>query len=183
MDKITLAHIGGEIVLIGGVAFYFHRKTVKMNEQITALQKENAELKEAIQDLNSSVQELGMLVMQMRNALGSRASAASVSATTPPIIMSMGLPPFQQQGNKVTEKAIKKPSIKLEPQSSTTTKATVRKVNTGGDDSGDETSLDEADLDKEIEQELSQLSKERKDNPTIAKVNCDDGVCKLVDDE
>lgn len=182
MDKITLAHIGGEIVLIGGVAFYFHRKTVKMNEQIVALQKENAELKEAIQELNNSLQELGMIVMQMRGA-----QRASVHQPTPqqqspiaPIIMSMMSPPMQQ--NKVTEKAIKKPALpkkqSQQQQQTETFRAMPPRKTDGGDDSGDET-LDEADLDKEIEKELVELSKER----TVPKMECDDDVCKLVDDE
>lgn len=173
MDKITLAHIGGELVIIGGVAFYFHRKTVKMTDRITALEQENAELKEAIQALNDSLQELGMIVMQMRGAKMQQA-AASQQSPMAPIIMSM-MPPIHQ--NKVTEKAIKKPILKKPSLPVKPARKTV------GDDSGDET-LDEADLDKELEPELSQLNKERKDpSATIAKVNCDDGVCKLVDDE
>ena len=68
MNNVTLAHIGGEIVLIGGVAFYFHRKTKNLGEQIVTLQKENAELREAIQDLSEQIQQLGNMVMQMRHS-------------------------------------------------------------------------------------------------------------------
>lgn len=42
--KIAIAHVAGEIVIIGGISFYFSKK-------ITALQNENEELKKRIESL------------------------------------------------------------------------------------------------------------------------------------
>lgn len=66
MNNVTLAHIGGDLVIIGGVAFYFHRKTNFLQEQISDLQKENKELHAVIADLQSNIQDIGTMIYQMQ---------------------------------------------------------------------------------------------------------------------
>lgn len=66
MNNVTLAHIGGDLVLIGGVAFYFHRKTSALQEEINVLKRENKEMSNAIIELQDSLQQLGSIVMQMQ---------------------------------------------------------------------------------------------------------------------
>ncbi len=69
MNNITLAHIGGELVLIGGVAFYFHRKTNTLQDDLTALKKENKELADSVEELQGAIQQLGAMVMQLQQGV------------------------------------------------------------------------------------------------------------------
>lgn len=46
MDTKTLIHVGVEVVVIGGVVFYFQRKTAKLEGEIQILRDENTKLRQ-----------------------------------------------------------------------------------------------------------------------------------------
>lgn len=67
MNNITLAHVGGELVLLGGIAFYFHRKTAALQDVLTKMQSEQEDLQETIEEMKEVIQQLNAAVMQLRH--------------------------------------------------------------------------------------------------------------------
>lgn len=45
LDTKTMIHVGMEVVVIGGIAFWVHKKTSNLQKEIDQLKHENAELK------------------------------------------------------------------------------------------------------------------------------------------
>lgn len=45
LDTKTMIHVGVEVVVIGGIAFWVHKKTSNLQKEIEQLKQENAELK------------------------------------------------------------------------------------------------------------------------------------------
>ena len=151
MDNMTLAHVGGELVLIGGVAFYFHRKTTLLTEQIEVLKQENKKLAEAIIELQENLNQLGMVIMnapiQQRSPL-----------QTPPqhkLKMQAPLQPRQESMSSQLKMHHQQGSRKL--------------VEKADSDTGDET-LD----DRILDQELEEIEKPQRKK-------CDKDICELVD--
>ena len=139
MNNVTLAHVGGELVLIGGVAFYFHRKTALLQQELEALKKANAELCESVLELREGMQQLGSMVMQ------------SQQQTPPPLrpAEAFTVPPRRQPLQQRKRPKHRKPQPP--PQ----------EIPTETDDSDDET-IDDRELDRELEGEYTRLTSERK---------------------
>jgi hypothetical protein len=66
MDNVRLAHIGADLVLIGGTVFYFHRKTSLLQEHILQLKREQHELLDEIDQLKAGMQQLANIVLKNR---------------------------------------------------------------------------------------------------------------------
>ena len=64
MNTVTVAHIGGELLVISGVAFYFHRKTSQLQAEVDVLKKENEDLINSVNELQEQMQQLANFVMQ-----------------------------------------------------------------------------------------------------------------------
>lgn len=153
MNNVTLAHIGGELVVIGGVAFYFHRKTTLLEQQIIQLQKENRELATAIDNLGEQMQQLADFVMQ----------------GAPPTHRPRSQPqqtPVPRQGRPTRPKA---PSPAVAIDNAQRIPPRRRPVPSDDDDSGNET-LDDRELDRELEKDLQELESSR---------SCKGDVCEL----
>jgi len=143
MNNITLAHIGGELVLIGGVAVFFHKKTATLQQKIDLLSsnfdtltKSNEELVEAFVKLQNHVQHLTSSLMQLQQ---------HISPTVEP--------PQPQSVKKTTFNMPKTPSKTFEkPSFSSLKKSAKTKPKVELEDSGDET-LEDSVLDKELENE------------------------------
>lgn len=148
MNNVTLAHIGGELVVIGGIAFYFQRKTSALEHQILQLQQENRELVTAIDELGDQMQQLAAMVMQGRQQ--PRQAPA----------------PVPRQGR--TRKDRRPPPVSQVIDSAQRAPPTT-KAFSDDNDSGNET-LDDRELDRELEQDLQELEESRK---------CDGDVCEL----
>lgn len=148
MNNVTLAHIGGELVVIGGIAFYFQRKTSALEQQILQLQQENRELVTAIDELGDQMQQLAAMVMQGRQQ--------PRQAPTP----------VPRQGR--TRKDRRPPPVSKVIDSAQRAPPTTQAFS-DDNDSGNET-LDDRELDRELEQDLQELEKSRK---------CDGDVCEL----
>ena len=176
MENISLSHIGGELVLIGGIAFYFHRKTNNLQEQITALTEENKELCETIEELKNGLQQLATMIMQNTQQTFSQPVSRSV-----PQMRHVSQPSAQRQQKSIplrrqvsSQQPVPQPVSQPIHQQLTHQKQRETFTKTSGgdsDDSGDDTYENDY-LDAEIGDELAKLSKE---------TNCDDDQCKLVD--
>jgi uncharacterized membrane protein len=160
MENLNISHIGGELVLIGGVAFYFHRKTNTLQEQITALKEENHELSETMEELKNTIQQLASMVMQIppqsQPVYPPRTNTAE-STTRPSLrrrVSSLNRQPVQQAPLPQPRVVVVK---KHRPRDS--------------EDSGDDT-YEDGELDAELGDELAKLNNERE---------CTDEQCQLVD--
>src|SRR3990172_12761292 len=50
---LTYSHIGGELLILGGMAFYFHKKTASLQEEINKLKADQDKLKGDLEFLAS----------------------------------------------------------------------------------------------------------------------------------
>jgi hypothetical protein len=176
MNNTTLAHIGSELLVVGGLAFYFHRKTSGLQDAVLQLQKENRDLIEVINEIQEDMQQLATIVTQQQRQLsGTRpAGPAGPSQMKPvprkPALRDQRAQPVQSQpaaqletvapqGGTVPPRTVAAPSSQQSKPSPTE----------DTDESGLET-LDENELDKELSGEYEKLAKERQ---------CNNGVCEL----
>lgn len=89
-NTITLAHIGGELVVLAGISFYFQRKISNLQDQVMHLTKDNQGLKSNVDDLNDAVQQLGQMVLQLQQAVFNK--------TLPP--QQSQLPPLKRKSSR-----------------------------------------------------------------------------------
>ena len=155
MNKYQMAHIGGELVVISGVTFYFNKKITETNEKIAELQEENEELRSIVSELQSQVNQLGKFCYMLQNGVG------------------MNEPVSTNEGVKTVKNEVHEtPRRKTKPTNSRKEKRPSKKVVSSSDeDSGMET-FDDRDLDAELEDELQELN-----NTT-----CSNGTCTLLDE-
>jgi hypothetical protein len=157
MDNTTLAHIGAEFVLIGGVAFYFQRKTKNLEEEIEQLKREQQGLINMIESMGESLERLGGIVMAMRGASATPQPVSAFPAAVAPTATPVSFPP-RPHGKRPHHK--KKRSRKQESSSSSS------------ESSSSDSTIDEKELDKELEGEYKLLKEERTDG-------CDGDVCEI----
>lgn len=134
MDNITLAHVGGELVIIGGIVYYFHKKYTNIQDQVNYLKSENEELRALIEELQEGMQQLGAMVMKQTNSPPQRSTP-----TTQPIQSTL------RETMNVSHKTPKR--RRRIPKSDT-------------EDSGNET-YDDRDLDSELAGEFKELDTQR----------------------
>lgn len=67
MDSKTLTHIGGELVVLAGVSFYFQKRCNKLEQQ-------NKELAEALNVLNQEFDSMYRAVKAIQDRLGNHSS-------------------------------------------------------------------------------------------------------------
>jgi erythromycin esterase-like protein len=147
MNNVTLAHIGGDLVLIGGLAFYFHKKNNAMMKEITLLKQQNQQLNETIMELQENIQQLGNAFMQFQQMNGQMAfmDRQPKRNVVQPQTLSQQRRPLQKHNQRRI--------IEEKPKKN-------KKMLSDSDDSGDET-YDDKDLDKELSKEYTTLAKER----------------------
>ncbi len=151
------------MVLIGGIAFYFHRKTNALQEDIEVLKKQYKELAQAFQELQENQQQLGSMVVQLQQVVGRRPAPPSPKQR-PPVV------PLNNMGGMVQQMI---PGLSpMHHDSRPARKKKHRREKSDSEDSGDET-FDDQELDKELAGEYQQLSNERKKNM------CEGDVCSL----
>ena len=76
IDTSTLVHLGVEIVVVGGLAFWVHRKTKDLQDQITSLT-------ESVNKYEDILKRQGELLAQHENAL--RQVFAAMNGKSPPM--------------------------------------------------------------------------------------------------
>jgi hypothetical protein len=62
MNNIMMAHIGTELVVIAGVAYYYHRRTSSLQQEVDILKTQNLELVEAIKGLGEDMNKLYSMI-------------------------------------------------------------------------------------------------------------------------
>lgn len=196
MNNVTLAHIGGDLVLIGGVAFYFHRKTNVLQEELSMLKKDNKELADAMEEIQDNMQQLGAMVMQLQQQMGrgrappqpqpqpQQAQPAQPPQPQPQRENFKQPDPMQLQGMMNMMQGVM-PGMQqdmaqmmgdAQPTSGRKQKSKrARKPKSDSEDSGDET-YDDHELDRELAGEYQQLVQERQDTE-----NCKGDTCQLMD--
>jgi hypothetical protein len=68
MNNVMLAHIGGEVVAMAGIFYFFYRKTGQLEEQINLLKAQNEELIKVIESLGQDLQKVYSIVTGSRGA-------------------------------------------------------------------------------------------------------------------
>jgi len=132
MNNTTIAHIGGELVVLSGISFLFYKKTNSLKKDLDLVTEKNKELTEVVNSLQEHIQRLSMAVMQLQESHFQQPKPMRVPQQPPkPVVVQPPKP-----------SVIQKPKIEVESDS---------------EDSGDET-LDDSVLDKELESELSKLN-------------------------
>ena len=58
MNNLQIAHIGGTLVLVGGVTFYFNKKVSALETEIEHLQQENKELKNELDTIYNDISDI-----------------------------------------------------------------------------------------------------------------------------
>ena len=200
MNNITLAHIGGELVVISGVAFYFHKKTTALQAEVDSLKRDNEQLIAAVKDLQQGLQQLGGAIGELQ--VSQRPTATRHAARRPETCAAEAPPRAVPSPQTMTPPARQRPAPRpstspldammsalatempepMQPQVVAHTVVTpeppmkrasnkITRVSSESDDSGDET-LDDKDLDKELAGELSKLGK-------APAMKCDGDVCTL----
>lgn len=148
-----MAHIGGELVIISGVVFYFNKRISETNEKLAELQEENEELRGIVAELQSQVNQLGKFCYMMQNGVSMKESGA-------------------KEDRKIVKNEVHEtPQRKLSRKDKRPLKRVAETVTSSDEDSGMET-FDDRDLDDELENELEELN-----NPI-----CKNGVCTLLDE-
>jgi len=62
MDTKLIAHVSGELIILAGISFYFHRRISAQDSRITQLEKDNEELVKAVDYLNAQFSQLVRLM-------------------------------------------------------------------------------------------------------------------------
>ena len=75
MDSKTLTHIGGELIVMAGISFYFQKKCNKLEEQ-------NKELVEAVNVLNQEFDSMYRAVKAIQDRMGTVNSTSSSHSTS-----------------------------------------------------------------------------------------------------
>ena len=55
MNNLFLIHVGCEVILLGGMAFYFQTQISGLKKQVAELKTQNGELIEAVNNINGSM--------------------------------------------------------------------------------------------------------------------------------
>lgn len=62
MDTKLIAHVSGELIILAGVSFYFHKRISTQESRILQLEKDNEELVKAVEYLNAQLSQLVRLM-------------------------------------------------------------------------------------------------------------------------
>ncbi len=151
-----LAHIGGELVVIAGVFYYYHRKTSALQQEIDLLKAQNTELIKAIESLSEDMNKLYSMIKPPQQPQGYPQAPAPASVS--------GARSSGPKKQSIPKK--KKPAKKV-----------------SNIDTGDET-LDDEDLDEILVEEYKELHTPlppRSKRAGVKVEECKDETCSLID--
>jgi len=156
MDSKTLTHIGGELVVLAGVSFYFQKKCNKLEQQ-------NKELAEALNVLNQEFEAMYRAVKAIQDRLGNHSS--HVSHSHPPQHRSSVPSSSSNSSSSSSSSSSSVPSSNSKSFGSLLTETKEPKE-----------SLED---DPELLKELERIQNERKNLETESENDCKDGVCLI----
>jgi len=163
MNNTQLAHIGGELLLVGGISFFLNKKIEDLKEQLGDVQQEHNDMKEGMLQLQQENTQLKQVINELMNRTSSIMNHLQPTSNTPDI---------KPQPSVVTP--VKKKKLRRK-QSSNTTDVPIPSTRIepvdDSSDSGDHT-LDDGELDNLLEQEFNNMNTS----------HCENGVCTLIDD-
>jgi hypothetical protein len=174
-SNVNLAHIGSELIVLGSIVFYFHKKTGDLGTRVEILEKENRELKDKLTDVVNQINQIGSLLIRLQNSQGQNAPQSMPQSglrhRKPHIPQSQAQPVKSQPQSPLQPQQTKSQPQQTKSQPKSVLKSPLEEARIV-ELSDDEEDFDNEDLDKELEQELSTLNKER---------DCDDDKCSLID--
>lgn len=160
MDNVTLAHMGGEVVVLAGMAFYFNKRISALEQE---LQNMNKNMVATIDDMQYAINQLGAMVSKLQQG-------DNVSGTT------SGSGRHSRPHHHSRPRATASPAVTT-AQPATQKRPAPRKNMAAVevvDPSEDEHTYDDNELDKELSQEYKELSEDRK------QLRCDGDVCQIT---
>ena len=66
MNNVTIAHIGGELILMAGISFYFHKKVTTLQHEVTKLHAEHNDLAELVEEMKDVIRQLNINMQRMQ---------------------------------------------------------------------------------------------------------------------
>lgn len=172
MNNLLLIHVGCEVILLGGMAFYFQTQISGLKKQVAELKTQNGELIEAVNNINDQMEvlykQLNVMFTQQQNSNSNQKESFTtlndLQNDEPPQRNLKPKAPVPKQLNKPVPKQTNKPM----PQMNKPVLNKKQKPKKETSISGSEyETLDEQDLDKELQQEYKELEE------------CEGGVCKI----
>lgn len=181
MDNIRIAHIGGELVVIGGIAFYLHRKATNLEAEVEALKKTNEELISEIGKITKSLNNLGSIVMQFQQSRSHQPlpqpqpqSATAMARTAPSPHASHASHPSHKQKPRIAKPSSSSQVVAAVASPKKTQQRKVTFVADDDDDDFGDHTLNDDELDGALANEFTQISTERQ---------CRGEVCVLNDSD
>ena len=167
LDTKTLVHVGVELVVIGGLSFWFQRKCTLQQEEINGLKEEIANMKEIINRQGTMLANHERILNQLINGGGTMIHHNGMHTHhNQPLT-----PMYSHQGN-----------TPVKPHSNNTIPLTNPPVTSQTLIEDEEDDIDEEELDKLLKEEIGNIQKSRNkssgDKETI-ELECKDGVCEL----
>ena len=151
-----MAHVGGELIVFAGITVYFHKKTSALQAQIDALEQENKNLVEGLENVSMRLEQLGSYVMA--NSDGKQIATRGKPAQNRPVRRRRPAPASTQAlGSEPGRTNISAPA---------------------SEDTDCET-LDERELDEELQDEYRQLDNNTSEKKIEVVEECDGDTCPI----
>ena len=172
MDNQLLAHVGGEILVVGALAFYFHKQNSELHQEIAMLKNTCRELAAAVEELQESVGQIGMVLGGSRPQRPRPLAPASAQPQTPlattPLYSKPAAPApahshHHSHHKKPNRKSKLRKHVTVESDSSSSSSS-----------SSEEHTFNDNDLDKELQSEINELDTHRDRG-----VECQGDVCSI----
>lgn len=143
ISKEMLIHIGAEIIIVGGIAFYFYTQNKKLSERVKELEYSVKDFQEQSMKQQKQINLINKKLSNLKSTqvYNSEPVKATVSSTQQPIVENI----------QIGVTTIKKP----DSTSSSNLPRVTEMFDT--DNESDEESIDEEDLDYELAEELKDL--------------------------
>lgn len=174
MNNLLLIHVGCEVILLGGMAFYFQTQISGLKKQVAELKAQNGELIDAVNNINDQMEvlykQLNVIFSNQQGLLNQKDTSGStllndLQSHEQPQKNLKPKPPVPKQLNKAFPKQTTKTTTQMNKSNTPVLNKKPKKDTTIS--GSDYETLDEKELDKELQQEYKELEE------------CEGGVCKL----
>ena len=176
MDNQLLAHVGGEILVVGALAFYFHKQNSELHQEIAMLKNTCRELAAAVEELQESVGQIGMVLGGSRPQRPRPLAPASAQPPTPAQTPLATTPLYSKPAAPAPAHSHhhshhKKPNRKSKLRKHVTVESD---SSSSSSSSSEEHTFNDNDLDKELQSEINELDTHRDRG-----VECQGDVCSI----
>ena len=184
MDAKTIIHVGAEILVIGGVSFWFHKRIGDQNVIITKLVDDNKKLTERIDALERFVTEQHQMIQQLMSGYHQPSVNVSQAGNVPKPKVSKPKPTVDVKTNMPDndqQPPPPKPKVKRRVKQTPSLQPAESKVQELNDD---------VDIDALLADEISRVEQERNnhletsnENDPVSEASINDGELRTVPGE